>query len=75
MKYILALLFILGASVIASAGVDIVGKIGRSSTNYGFTGRMPITGGIGSGSTPPPVGCGTGVIDAGAGCPLPMLGM
>lgn len=74
MRYILAFIFILGASVLASASTDILGKIGRG-TPYGFTGRMPITGGIGSGSTPPPVGCGTGVIDAGAGCPLPMLGM
>ncbi len=71
MRYWTALLFIIGLSVAASASSDIAGKIGRSS---GFTGRFPITGGIGSGG-PPPAGCGTGVIDASAGCPLPMLGM
>lgn len=74
MRYILALLFIVGASVMASAGADIVGNLGRT-TPFGFTGKMPITGGIGSGSTPPPAGCGVGEIDAGAGCPLPMLGL
>jgi hypothetical protein len=74
MRYALALIFILAASVLASAGGNIAGKIGRG-TPYGFNGGISITGGIGSGSTPPPVGCGTGVIDAGAGCPLPMLGM
>lgn len=70
MKFWLALLFIIGLSVASSAHTDIVGKIGRSS---GFTGRNPVSGGIGSGSTPP-VGC-AGVIDASVGCPLPMLGM
>lgn len=56
MRYILALMFILTAVGIASASSDILGKIGRYSP-YGFTGRMPITGGIGSGSGPPPPVC------------------
>lgn len=73
MRYWLALIFILGLSVVASAGTDIVGKIGAGGS-LGFTGRFPLSGGFGSGG-PPPVGCGTGVIDASAGCPLPMLGM
>lgn len=72
MRFWLPLVFILGLSVIASAGTDIVGKFDRSS---GFGGGMPIIGRIGGGSAPPPVGCGAGVIDASLGCPLPMLGM
>lgn len=74
MKYWLALVLMLSLSIAASAGVDIVGKFGGNGSNLSFTGRFPLTGGIGSGS-PPPAGCGTGIINAGAGCPLPMLGM
>lgn len=69
MKFWLPLLFIIGLSVAASAATDIVGGVGR-----GFTGRWPVAGKIGKGSSPPPVGC-AGVIDASVGCPLPMLGM
>lgn len=36
-------------------------------------GRLGASDGAGS-ITPPPASCGTGVIDASAGCPLPMLG-
>lgn len=74
MRYWLALIVIIGLSITASAGVDIAGKLGGNSGNLSFTGRFPLTGGIGSGSAPP-ASCGTGVIDASAGCPLPMLGM
>ena len=40
----------------------------------GFTGRFPIVGGIGIGGGGGGGGC-QGVVDASAGCPLPMLGM
>ncbi len=73
MKFWTALILILTLSVAASASTDIAGKFG-AGRGLGFTGRMPLSGGWGS-SGPPPVGCGTGVIDASAGCPLPMLGM
>lgn len=74
MRFWLPLLIILGLSAAASAAndrSDIVGIIGHS---LGFSGRFPLVGGIGTGGAAP-VGCGTGVIDASAGCPLPMLGM
>lgn len=67
MKYWLPLIIMLGMTVISSAATDIVGGLGQ-----GFTGRWPIAGIIGSGSSPP--GSCNGVIDASSGCPLPMLG-
>jgi hypothetical protein len=72
MKFWLPLLIIVFASMAASASTDIAGSIGAA---IGFSGRFPIVGGMGVGSSPPPTGCGAGVIDASAGCPLPMLGM
>lgn len=71
MRYWLSLLLILALSATSSAGTDIVGKIGKG---MGFTGRNMISGGIGTGSPPPPTNC-NGVINASVGCPLPMLGM
>lgn len=71
MKYWLAAFLIIGLSMTASAGVDIVGKIGGGH-NFGFTGRFPLTGGIGSGSSPPPASC-DGTIDLSTGCVMPML--
>lgn len=70
MRYWTALIFIIALSVAASASSDIAGRFGKST---GFTGRFPITGGIGSGSAPP-VGCGTGVINLSTGCTQPMFG-
>lgn len=71
MKFMFPLLLLLALSAAASASTDIFGKFGSST---GFTGRFPIVGGIGPGGSTPPTGC-AGVIDASAGCPLPMLGM
>ncbi len=73
MRYWVALALIVALSAAASASTDIVGKFGAGGGS-GFTGRFPLTGGFGSGG-PPPVGCGTGTIDASEGCPLPMLGL
>lgn len=78
MKYWIALLLILGLSAASVAASDVAGPFGGTGNFYGgFSGRWPpLAGNIGnSGSGPPPTGCGTGVIDASAGCPLPMLGM
>ena len=70
MRYWLAAFVLIVLSVTASAGVDIVGKIGGGH-NFGFTGRFPLTGGIGSGSSPPSSCDGT--IDLSTGCVMPML--
>lgn len=47
MRYGLAIFLMIALSAAALASTDIVGKIGRSG---GFTGRNPISGGIGSGT-------------------------
>lgn len=70
MKYWLAAFLIIALSMTASAGVDIVGKIGGGH-NFGFTGRFPLTGGIGPAAAPPG-GC-DGTIDLSTGCVQPML--
>lgn len=72
MRYWVAILLAVTMSAAATAGTDIMGKIGKNIT--GFTGRLPIAGGIGNGGSPPPPTCGVGAIDLSAGCSLPMLG-
>jgi hypothetical protein len=74
MKFWFPLLLILALSAAASAATDIVGPFGPNTSFYGFTGRWPLVGGIGSGGAPVDP-CSAGVIDASVGCPLPMLGM
>lgn len=57
-----------------AAGISIAHAEGISPSSFGSS----VFGGIGTfGKTTSgtaPTGCGTGVIDASAGCPLPMLG-
>ncbi len=71
MKFFLPLFVIMMLSVAASASTDIAGPMGFS---LGFSGRFPLTGGMGIAPSPPASTC-LGVIDATAHCPLPMLGM
>ena len=63
-KNLFALAFLLALAGAAHAfGIGLGNRFGRM-------GAMNKAGSV----TPPPTGCGTGVLDLSAGCPLPMIG-
>lgn len=60
MKIFIAALALIFGIALAHAGGMMLLRVGSAD---------------GNGGGPPPTDCGTGVIDASSGCPLPMLGM
>ena len=73
MRFLLPWIILFALSAVASATTDVAGPFGSNSSFFGFSGRFPLVGRIGAGGGGGG-GC-AGVIDASAGCPLPMLGV